>query len=104
MEGSFSRSGEDGRRRGCSRSLFGAERGLNRDLSAAGAGGAAGTGGGSSERGSGVLSPGDGVLELTHAGTERATDLREPLGAEEEQGETEQQNDFHGADVGMAAS
>ena len=42
----------------------------------------------------------DRVLELTHAGTERATDLREPLGTEQEQGQTEQQNDFHGADVG----
>ena len=31
--------------------------------------------------------PRDGVLELTHAGAERAADLRQPLGAEEEQGE-----------------
>ena len=46
-----------------------------------------------------LLVSADGVLELTHAGTERAADLRQPLGAEEQQGEKEQSDDLHGADV-----
>src|SRR4051794_17636945 len=46
-----------------------------------------------------LLLSADGVLELTHTGAERASDLRQALRAEEEQGEEEQSDDLHGADV-----
>src|SRR5262249_54918594 len=38
----------------------------------------------------------DGVLELAHPGAERATDLGEPLAAEEQQGDQENQDDVPG--------
>ena len=46
-----------------------------------------------------LLVAGHGVLELTHPGAERATDLRQTLGPEQEKCEEQQKNDLHGADV-----
>src|SRR5581483_1401822 len=45
----------------------------------------------------------DGVLELPHAGPERAADLRQPLGPEEQEGENQQADDLERTDVRHAA-
>ena len=45
---------------------------------------------------------GDRVLELLHSRAERATDLRQPLRAEEQQREEEQEDDLAGSNVSHA--
>src|SRR5207302_9160294 len=45
----------------------------------------------------------DRVLELLHPRPERAADLRQPLGAEEQQRQEEQKNDLAGSDVRHAS-
>src|ERR671939_257569 len=46
-----------------------------------------------------VVVAADGILELAHSATERATDLRQALRSEKEQREKEQEDDLPGPDV-----